>query len=161
MSKHTEEIEERTTPMGLWRYSYEYYKGYTIIKKAEPSELSLVPVKFFLLCHSIELAFKAYLKHKGYTVKQLKNFRHNLEQLMDELNSKHEINLSPNFVKVILDANVYYNSKQYEYFQSGYKILPDILNLENLARLFISKVEKKLRETISTERKESDLGSTD
>lgn len=155
MALELEEIEKRTTPLGLWRYALEYFKGFTIIKLKEPGELSLVPVKFFLLCHSIELAFKAYLRHKNYKVKQLMDFGHDLEALMDELHSKHEITLSKNFVEVVLDANQYYKTKQYEYFQSGYKILPDISNLENLARLFIRKVEYNLKEPRVTKEKEN------
>jgi hypothetical protein len=40
--------------------------------------------RYFLLCHSIELALKAFLLHRGATLEELKAFdlRHNLKQLV-------------------------------------------------------------------------------
>ena len=41
--------------------------------------------RYFLLCHSIELALKAYLAKFGATVEQLKcDFGHKLDELVDE-----------------------------------------------------------------------------
>jgi hypothetical protein len=38
--------------------------------------------RYFLLCHAIELALKAYLAYKGATYGQLKGFKHNLTELV-------------------------------------------------------------------------------
>ena len=41
--------------------------------------------RYFLLCHAIELALKAYLALYGFTQDELQNeFRHNLEKLLDK-----------------------------------------------------------------------------
>ena len=38
--------------------------------------------RYFMLCHAIELALKAYLAHKGATYGQLKGFGHDLRELL-------------------------------------------------------------------------------
>jgi hypothetical protein len=74
--------EGRTTAIGLARYSREYFdaalaadevigrrKGYEIVAPA--------PV-MFLVAHSIELALKSYLRHKGQSLEDLRSVGHNL-----------------------------------------------------------------------------------
>jgi hypothetical protein len=44
--------------------------------------------RYFMLCHAIELALKAYLAAHGATAQQLKDFRHNFTALLNEAINK-------------------------------------------------------------------------
>ena len=46
--------------------------------------------RYFLLCHSVELALKAFLLHRGATLDELKDFdiRHKLDKLVTEAVAK-------------------------------------------------------------------------
>jgi hypothetical protein len=44
--------------------------------------------RYFMLCHAIELALKAYLAHKGATYGQLKGFGHDLTELLTNATQK-------------------------------------------------------------------------
>lgn len=141
-SEEWDEINKRTTPQGMVYFAKDYLKAYLLVKEKEPDFRKFFHVRFFLLCHSIELSMKAYLKLKGYSAKNLiYDFGHDLEKLIDELYSKHEIIFGKEFVMAISMANRYYLSKQFEYFQSGSKELPTFDLLEDTAKLLIQKVE--------------------
>jgi len=70
---------ERMTPLGFLRFSSEYLRAATIIHQKDPT---LITPVYFLACHSIELAMKAYLLARGQKLAHLKNaLRHDLEAL--------------------------------------------------------------------------------
>lgn len=134
-----EELEKRTTPQGLLRYAQEYFNAYKIINDKEPDKIKLYQVKFYLLCHAVELALKAYLKHKGYALKVLKSqkFGHDLKKLIDELMDKHQFLFSKDDYIRLCMINDYYCTKQLEYFRTGYKALPDIKEVEGITNLIV------------------------
>jgi hypothetical protein len=140
-----QELENRTTDRGLLRYGWDYYKAFIEVYKNHPKDTEMYQVKFYLLCHSLELALKAFLKHKGYTRKQLiNNFGHDLEKLLLELYRKYELIFDKESAQRIFHVNQYYNTKQFEYFQTGYKELVDINKLGDVTKLMLSKVESKI-----------------
>lgn len=136
-SDKASDLEERVSARGMIRYAHEYLQAYRIIKEKYPKTIDLYQVKFYLLCHAIELAFKAYLRHKRYTVIQLRGYGHDLEKLLLEMYQKHKILLSKSWAEDLSQINAYYKTKQFEYFQTGYKQLVDIQNLENLTSKLI------------------------
>jgi hypothetical protein len=76
--------------------SFEYYafadQFYHAFNKLGPHHLhpSISWPRYFLLCHTIELALKAYLAKVGMTPAQLRSFerRHNLSQLVTDAITK-------------------------------------------------------------------------
>jgi len=145
------DMEKRVTPLGLIRYSQEYFKAYKVIQEKDNSVMYLLLVKYFLLCRSMELAFKTFLRLKGYSLKQLKNILgHDLDKLLSELNTKHNILLDKESLIALEVVNKYYKSKQFEYPQTGYKTYPDIKKLERIVKLFI---DKTMYEIVSTRKK--------
>mgnify|MGYP001609530027 CR=1 FL=1 len=138
--KLEKELELRTTAQGLIRYARDYFKAYKIVQQQEPKIISLYQVKFYLLCHAIELALKADLKRRGYTRKQLLDLGHNLENLLRLLKEKHEVILDAESMKQILLADSLYSSKQFEYPQTGEKYLADFMKLELITGLILNKV---------------------
>ena len=142
---YTDELEKRTTPLGLLRYAQDYYRGFEIIRIQKPKDTEMYQVKFFLLCHSMELVMKSLLKLKGYTRKQLmNNFGHDLEKILKELEANKIIFDKKSYVVVSM-ANQLYKTKQFEYFQTGYKELPAIEDLASTAHLFITKMVYRLQ----------------
>ena len=83
----TENIE-RTTPLGLARYAYEYMDAAIIVddatvEKRLPVQASYTPA-YFLASHSIELSLKAFLLFKGNSLELLrKKYKHNISLLYD------------------------------------------------------------------------------
>lgn len=135
------ELELRTTAQGLLRYAGDYFRAYKIIQQQVPKIVSLYQIKFYLLCHSIELALKADLKRRGYTRKKLIDLGHDLEGLLKLLKEKHEVLLDAKSMKQISLANSLYKTKQYEYSQTGFKVLADFVMLESITLAILNKVK--------------------
>jgi len=142
---NTDELDKRTTPQGLLRYAQDYYRGFEIIHTQAPKGMEMYQVKFFLLCHSMELAMKSLLRLKGYSRKQLMNdFGHDLVKILQELGANEIIFDKKSYVVVSM-ANQLYKTKQFEYFQTGYKELPAITDLASTSHLFITKMLYRLQ----------------
>lgn len=72
--------EDRTTAIGLARYAYDYLHAAMVVEKSDTTHNQISPVPaYFLALHGIELTLKAYLRHKGVSVKHLqRKFGHDL-----------------------------------------------------------------------------------
>ena len=72
------------------RFAFDYFayadQFYCAFNKAPTFHPSISWPRYFLLCHSIELALKAYLAKYGATPQYLREFdlRHNLDRLVTE-----------------------------------------------------------------------------
>lgn len=72
--------DDRTTAIGLARYAYDYLDAAMVVEANDrtPGHISPVPA-YFLALHGIELTLKAFLRHKGVSVRDLqKKFGHDL-----------------------------------------------------------------------------------
>ena len=138
-----EELEKRLTSKGLIKYAWDYYKSFELLHKEKPKILDLYPVKYFLLCHSIELAMKAYLREKGYSRLQLMNIGHDLEKLIRLL---HEKGVSMDISSMVrtFSLNDYYKTKQFEYPQVGYKEFPSLDDMKSYVHLLLSMVSNSI-----------------
>jgi hypothetical protein len=61
------QLEARTIDRGFLNYAHEYYASYELIQGQHPKITEFFAVKFYLLCHSLELTMKAWLRNKGAT----------------------------------------------------------------------------------------------
>jgi hypothetical protein len=57
--------------------------------------------RYFMLCHAIELALKAFLAHKGATYQQLKDFGHNLTELLRDATQKGLSLTAPTHLSIV------------------------------------------------------------
>lgn len=78
---------ERTTAIGLARFSYEYIDAAMLVDEkhgARPGLEKVSPIPaYFLAMHGIELSFKSFLRYKGVSVRELsspKHFGHDLRR---------------------------------------------------------------------------------
>jgi hypothetical protein len=120
----------------LW-FANDYYKAFLALQEGHVKDTELIIPRFYLLCHALELAMKSWLRNEGFTVKQLMRFDHNLIALLSELVDNHGVVLPPEAIQTIELANHYYNTKQYEYFVSGSKTLPDPAYLSTYVQMFL------------------------
>ena len=121
-------------PTAALLMAQDFLKCYLDFKK--PRKHSLVP--YFLCCSAIELALKSiHLEtkkkgHQGYIC-------HDLEKLYSYL-SPGKIDLSPEEVSLLVEANKIYSTKDFEYFNTvrhmmqGCRTFPDLNALAEVAR---------------------------
>lgn len=127
------QLEARTTARGMFRYANDYYVAYELVQATHP-KLELFEVKFYLLCHSLELAMKSVLRHRGESYPVLKNtLGHDLEAIMNALIS-NGMTFVPESQEMIVIVNLMYSAKEFEYALNGAKTLPEITELARLAK---------------------------
>lgn len=85
------ELEAGISDRGLLNYAQEYHASYKLIQKQHPKITEFFAVKFFLLCHSLELTMKVWMRNKGAGYKELKDLGHDLVKIMAVLHNKHEL----------------------------------------------------------------------
>lgn len=113
------------------------------------------PVRYYLICHSIELALKAFLFTAGYKKKDRKKLNHDL---VKALSAAEDSGLSQYFEitqqerESIEKANKLYPKKEFEYFESLETIYDphefDLDVLDELAQRLIEKIEEPIKATI-------------
>lgn len=135
-------LEKRLTSRGLLRYAFDYYHAFEHLD-IKYSELEIYEVKYFLLCHSIELAMKAFLREKGYTRRQLINNGHDLEKLIRLLRD-NDVEIDVSSMVKTFSINNYYKNKQFEYPQTGYKELPSLDDMKTLSKLLLNMVKNSI-----------------
>lgn len=134
-----EELDKRTSARGLLNYAKEYYTAYELIQKQQPEFTKSFAVKYYLLCHSLELTMKAWLKKKGATYKQIKDMGHDLEKIMVVLHDDYDLLFDAASQEMISLVNQHYSKKEFEYALRGSKSVPVITDLAQTVNLLISK----------------------
>lgn len=137
------ELENRLTSKGLIRYAWDYFKSFEILQKEIPKEIEKYEVKYYLLCHSIELGMKAYLREKGYSRKQLLKLGHDLEKIIGQLH-KEGVVIDIDSINRTFILNDYYNKKMFEYPQTGYKSMPSLKHMEDYVKLLLDMVSNSI-----------------
>ena len=142
------EDPERTTPIGMARYAVDFFKaalatddklgtkkGYEIIAP--------VPV-MFLAGQSIELILKAYLLHRGVSLRHIRTkFGHGLHKSLrkaKELGLNKIVELTAEDLSTIEILDELYSSKQLQYIVTGGKTFPVFGPLERATRKLLLSV---------------------
>jgi hypothetical protein len=123
----------------FWCMGLDFFMAETAL----PPEGEFGLVRYYLLCHSLELSFKAFLSDKGKNIKELskREFGHNLEMLLVECeaNGLAQPFLDPTIlqqqVKVL---NKYYSDKQFEYGEIADYELPNLTHLRGAVSALIT-----------------------
>ncbi len=136
-------LQIRLGPLGFHRYASEFLRAADSFKRGD----GFSPVAYYLRCHAIELALKAFLLAKGFPKNDLKHkLGHNLEEALKSA-TKHglqsKVAIKPKEKEEIKKANVYYADKGFEYFQvpkavRGYPKLPDLKILADVSSRLVS-----------------------
>jgi hypothetical protein len=102
--------------------------------------------RYFVLCHAIELALKAYLAHEGATYEQLKDdFGHKLTELLTEATQKG-LSLTTPTHEAIIALNEAHTKFWHRYptIEGGPWKFPTIGQFEGAMNELIRKVDKHL-----------------
>jgi hypothetical protein len=100
---------------------------------------------YYLLCHSVELALKAFLKTKGFSddLMKSKELGHNLTRLMDE-SLRHGladvVKMDDTALEIIHVVDEYYRTKGFEYLLPGFKTYPRLEDLEAVVKKLITEI---------------------
>lgn len=155
MKAKDNDLEYRTTPRGMLYWATEFFEAYKIIQKEKGHFLALYQVKFYLLCHTIELLLKAYLLMKGYTVREIRSkaIGHNLIKLTNMVIDKEEVKISSEAYTLLAKVNAYYELKKFEYFERGYKDLLNIVDLEKEYLILIAQIKPLIQKDYLAKRR--------
>ncbi|MCL4182793.1 MAG: hypothetical protein KJ011_05025 [Burkholderiaceae bacterium] len=133
--------EERTTARGLARYAYEYLEAAilvdeTIGARAGGECVSPIPA-YYLASHSIELTLKAFLRHRGLTVRELRlKYGHSLKACyrkakelgLFDVFRQHENDEAA--LHLLAEIN---NAHELRYIRTGFKTFPSWAIVEPFA----------------------------
>ncbi len=133
------DLEKRTSDRGFLIFAKEYYDAYEIIQNNNPATTKYFAVKYYLLCHALELVMKALLRNYGETYTQLKAYRHDLAKLEKAPYHKYQIAVDPTSSINIRLVNELYSNKEFEYYLRGMKHVPEITALARITSLMIGK----------------------
>lgn len=125
--------EERTTPIGLVRYAYEYLEAAILVEeraadKKPGKQISPTPA-YFLAFHGIELTLKSFLRSKKVTVRQLsgREFGHGLStcyRKATELGLANIFNEDPRDVTALEMLEGLNDKQGLRYIRTGSKNFP-------------------------------------
>jgi hypothetical protein len=135
---------DRTSSMGLWTYAKDYLDAGYAVTTSVPQALAPTPA-YYLYCHAIELALKAYLRGTGESITDLKRIGHDLSKAYKKaltIGLKDICELTPELVEAIELANPIYSTKEFEYMKVGAKTLPNIKVLHATAGSLIYGIKK-------------------
>ena len=122
------EYMDRTNSMGLWTYAKDYLEAGYAVTTSMPRAHAPTPA-YYLYCHSIELALKAYLRGTGASIKDLKRIGHDLSKAYKKAlgtGLKDKCTLTPEQIGAIELVNPIYSKKEFEYIKVGFRTLPNI-----------------------------------
>lgn len=140
----------RTTPLGMTRYSYEFFEAALAVDssvgRGEGFEVIAPTPALYLIGHSIELSFKAYLLHRGVELATLKKIGHNLHKCIRkarELGLNQHVSFSKQEEDAFRILDTLYSTKQLEYIVTGAKQFPSFGLVEMFgAKLFNAVAEQ-------------------
>ncbi|MBI4377748.1 MAG: hypothetical protein HY578_01485 [Nitrospinae bacterium] len=133
---------DRTNSLGLLNYSKEFYEAANIIRNDKGA---ISTVAYYLICHSLELSFKAFLRGKGDSINSLKKLGHDLEKILKKAegkNIKDLMQISDEYREAISIVSTYYCEKEFEYIKTGFKTFPNIDILLRFAEDILSNIHK-------------------
>lgn len=126
------EDPERTTPLGLIRYSDEFFQAALDVDAGMGREDGFevhapIPV-LHLAAHSIELALKAYLVHRGVTLRKVRSkFGHDINKCLrkaEQLGLLTHVEFSHGEMEAISFLSELHLTRQLEYIVTGSKVFP-------------------------------------
>lgn len=133
-------MSARTSPIGLARYSREYYDcamaADRVVGMRKGYEIHAPMPVMFLVAHAVELALKAYLLHSGKTLDDIKRAGHDLIkcwELGSAVGFQTHVPLDTSDLDLLRLLNKLHVSTEMRYIQTGAKELPVFGPLRQLA----------------------------
>lgn len=118
--------DSRTTPLGVWRYGYDYLKAARRLDDADPNPWVSSNVTHQCVCQAVELAFKSFLLAHGKTLNDLRDIGHSMLRAMQEA---EQLGLTPRPAgqrAAITQMDGYYRQHEFRYIVTGIKDYPPL-----------------------------------
>jgi hypothetical protein len=129
-----QEAEERTTARGLSTFAEKYIEAAMIVdekqgKRTWLKTASSIPA-YFLAAHGVELTFKAFLRHKGMTLAELRSpeVGHDLRQLFRKSKEYRLLDIFRMMASDMRALLLLVQMNEYQglrYIRSGAKVFPE------------------------------------
>ena len=148
MTTHVHEDPKRTNPIGLLRYAKEFHDAAlgaddTLGMKRGYEINAPVPV-LYLIGHSMELSLKAFLLHKGVTLRELRTqFGHDLGKCFKkakELGLLGAVAFDEHELGAFSVLNELYSTKQLEYIVTGVKTFPIFGHIQSMSQKLVDTI---------------------
>lgn len=123
---------DRTNSMGLWRYASEFSEAGRIVLENSDGTVPPQPA-YYLYCHAIELALKAFLRGSGSTLTDLKGSGHDIRKLLKKAfraGFHDRCLLEPGMISAIELVSPTYRDKEFEYIKTGSRVIPKLEKIE-------------------------------
>lgn len=142
--------DQRTTAMGLGRFAFEYIDAAMVVERNDqtPTHISPTPA-YFLAMHGIELTLKAFLRHNGVSVRELRDKKlghdlHACHRKAKELGLKAVFNEQPGDTDALHMLIALNRNQGLRYIETGYKRFPMWSIVEPLAVCLRQAVAKQV-----------------
>lgn len=124
--------EDRTNALGLFNTARSYWRSAEYLRAASIKVTHpLAPINF-LLCHSIELYLKAFLRGNEHTLSELRKWGHNVASLAIAARADGLI-LRPSSVEVLAHIAQADVALEARYIVTGFKDIPTVDALSEIA----------------------------
>ncbi len=110
--------------MGISNDAREFLDAAHLVRREKPEWFAPT---YFLVCQSMELSLKAYLRGSGYSDNQLRRLGHDLDASVAAARAagvESHVRLNEADMAAVAMINAYYHSKDLQYSTSGYKSYP-------------------------------------
>jgi len=136
------------SPYFFIKYAEDFFEA----SSAHDSSIKFSPVKYYLVCHSIELSLKAFLLLKGVSKSDIRSrsLGHNLSNILEKclsLGLEEIVQITDPQKSMLTELNEWYSRKGFEYFEiknlaAGAGDLPDVILAQELATLLINNLRE-------------------
>ena len=139
--------QDRTSAVGLARYARDYYEAAEaaddVLGNKPGYEISAPAPGNALVAHAIELVLKAYLRHCGQSVRDIKQLSHGLVRCWEkavDLGLNNHVTLTDQELEILRLICHLHASTQLRYIQIGCKEVPVYGPLQQLAEKLLDAI---------------------
>ena len=127
-------VKTAETPMNLWTHADTFRKAAHILRgEVSPVPAGAILPAYYVACHGLELAMKAFLRARGFDDRRLRNLGHDLRRCLkraDASGFSAFVKLDSDETDAITWISPQYRAKELEYVVTqGFKALPDMKHL--------------------------------
>jgi len=136
-------------PFGFWKRAKEFLNAGDLVMAQSQSQLSRSMVAYYLYCHGLELALKAFLRAKGVKTEKLKRVHgHDLRKVLgrcDRLGLREFVDMKPEQRGALEQVAPSYVAKTFEYPRPGMASLPLPDCLREVLALLLNSTKSMVR----------------
>lgn len=152
------QLSTAETAYNLWSLADEFRSsGQLLMQSTRSSGLNVgIYPPYYMLCHGLELALKAFLRAHGFNASKLKTLGHSLSECLKEAHKSGlplKVKLTKNELDNVRLIDQLYHAKELEYIISGgIKHLPAIAKIYNVLGKVLAGIHSECLESTIRER---------